>query len=323
VTARAKLVDGGDAAAEQRRALLADALSGLGQVQTRLPCKWFYDAAGAALFEHITRIPEYYPTRAEEEILESRGREIADRIGPDATVVELGPGDGRKAVLLLRGLRAPKAYVPVDIAPEWLLDAARRVSEAFADLPVHPVVGDFAGELTIPPFARGEGAVGFFPGSTIGNFAQAEAVALLARLRAALGTGAKLLIGADLVKAPETLIAAYDDAAGVTAAFNLNLLVRLNRELGADFDLSAFRHRAVWNAEDERVEMYLVSLRRQSVSIAGTTIAFAEGEAIHTENSHKFRPDSFRAIAERGGWTPSTHWTDSRGLFSVWLLTAG
>ncbi len=298
-------------------ALVADALAGLTAPRKTLPCKWLYDATGTRLFEEITTLPEYYPTRTERGIFDRHGADIAARIGPRARVVEFGPGDGVKAVQVLGHLRSPAAYVPVDIAADWLKDAAGRVARAFPALEVIPVVADFTQGFDLP---LAPPLLGFFPGSTIGNFRREDAASFLARLRAALGEGARLLIGADLVKDPAVLVAAYDDAAGVTAAFNLNLLVRLNREGGADFDLGGFRHQAVWNAEAERIEIHLVSLRDQGVAFGGRRIAFAAGETIHTEDSHKYRPDGFRALAAEAGWREEALWTDEAGLFSVWLL---
>lgn len=324
MTGSAATETGGAAAeaAAQRAALLADALAGLGAPRKTLPCKWLYDAEGARLFEAITALPEYYPTRTEMRILRESGAEIAEACGPGAAVVELGPGDGLKALLLLAALRAPAAYVPVDIAPEWLEAAASRVAAAHRGLPVRPVVADFTRPFALPASLGRAPRLGFFPGSTIGNLEPEEAVQFLRRLRGTLGAGARLLLGADLVKDAAVLEAAYDDAAGVTAAFDLNLLRRLNRELGADFDLGAFRHRAVWNAERERVEMHLLSCRAQAVRLAGRTIRFAEGETIHTESSHKYRPEGLRRMAEAGGWRDLRMWTDPDALFGVWLLEA-
>jgi dimethylhistidine N-methyltransferase len=305
----------------QRVALTADALAGLSAPRKTLPCKWLYDAEGAALFEAITRLPEYYPTRTELQILRDSGQEIARAVGPGAAVVEFGPGDGVKAVELLGALSAPAAYLPVDIAPEWLEAAASRVASAFPGLRVRPVVADFTHPFELA--GRADGSVrllGFFPGSTIGNFEPDDAVNFLRRTRGTLGCGAHLLLGVDLVKEAGLLEAAYDDSAGVTAAFNLNLLARLNRELGADFDLSGFSHRAVWNADKERIEMLLVARRMQTVSLAGRKFRFASGETIHTESSHKYRPERLRAMAEAAGWHAADMWTDPKGLFSVWLL---
>ncbi len=313
---------GGDAAARQRAALLADALAGLSAPRKTLPCKWLYDAEGARLFEAITRQPEYYPTRTEIGILREQAPAVAAAVGPGATVVEFGPGDGEKAALLLSSLREPAAHVPVDIAPEWLEAAAARVSEAVPGLPVVPVAADFTRGFGLPAGVPQGRRLGFFPGSTIGNFEPTDAADLLRRFRTALGPGARLLLGADLVKDPAVLEAAYDDAAGVTAAFNLNLLHRLNRDLGAEFDVSAFRHRAVWNAEEERVEMHLEATRAQRARLGGKEIRFRAGETIHTENSHKYRPERLEALAGAAGWDARAMWTDPGRLFSVWLLEA-
>ncbi|MCB4822833.1 L-histidine N(alpha)-methyltransferase [Roseicella aerolata] len=309
-----------DAAAQQRAALIADALAGLSAHPKTLPCKWLYDAEGARLFEEITRLPEYYPTRTETKILTEQAAAIAAAIGPGAAVVEFGPGDGAKGALLMAGLQDPAAYVPVDIAPEWLEGAASRVAVARPGLPVLPVVADFTQGFALPKRLGAAPRLGFFPGSTIGNFEPAEAVAFLSRAHGTLGRGARMLLGADLVKEAAVLEAAYDDAAGVTAAFNLNLLRRLNREAGADFALTAFRHRAVWNDRLERIEMHLVSRQAQRARLAGREIRFAEGETIHTESSHKYRPDRLAALAGAAGWRAAAMWTDPAGLFSVWLL---
>ncbi|MGX9963072.1 L-histidine N(alpha)-methyltransferase [Roseomonas sp. F4] len=309
------------AVTERLSALLADALVGLTATPKTLPCKWLYDAEGTRLFEAITRQPEYYPTRTEMRILDQRGAEIAQAVGPGAAVVEFGPGDGVKAVQLLHALDAPRAYLPVDIAAEWLDQVAARVGQAFPGLPVLPVVADFTAPFDLPAHAGGSAArLGFFSGSTIGNFEPAEAVSFLARARATLGKGGRLLLGADLVKAEALLEAAYDDAAGVTAAFNLNLLARLNREAGADFDLDGFVHQARWNRALERIEMHLVSRHVQAVALGGQTIRFARGESIHTESSHKYRPERLRAMAAAAGWRDAAMWSDPAGMFSVWLL---
>lgn len=310
-----------DPAGAQRAALVAESLAGLSAPRKTLPCKWLYDAEGARLFEAITRLPEYYPTRTETRILAECGPDIARAVGPGAAVVEFGPGDGAKAVLLLGALRDPAAYLPVDIAPEWLEAAASRVAAAFPALRVRPVVADFTRPFDLAGRAEGSAThLGFFPGSTIGNFEPAEAAAFLRRARTTLRAGARMLLGADLVKDRAVLEAAYDDAAGVTAAFNLNLLARLNREAGADFDPAGFAHRALWNAAEERIEMHLVSRRAQAVRLAGRVFRFAAGETIHTESSHKYRPERLRALAEAAGWRAPAVWTDPERLFSVWLL---
>ena len=307
----------------QRTALIADALAGLSAPRKTLPCKWLYDSRGAQLFEAITRLPEYYPTRTEVRILEEFAGEIAAAVGPGAAVVEFGPGDGRKAVKLLRALLAPVAYLPVDIAPEWLEAAASRVGTAFPVLRVHPVVADFTRPFDLAGRAEGSNLhLGFFPGFTIGNFEPRDAVSFLQRARITLRPGARMLLGADLVKDVSTLTAAYDDAAGVTAAFNLNLLARLNREAGTDFDLAGFHHSARWNAAAERIEMHIVSRRAQTVTLGQRQFRFAEGESIHTESSHKYRLEGLPRMAAAAGWRTLAVWTDEQHLFCVCLLGA-
>jgi dimethylhistidine N-methyltransferase len=303
--------------------LHAEVLEGLSGPQKSLPCKLFYDAAGSALFDAICETPEYYPTRAELGILKGHAGEIGRRLGPGCQVVEYGTGSGLKTRWLLWGLPRPAAYVPVDIAAEHLSRAAADLAARFPDVPVTPVVADFTGPFAVPdlepPLVR---RAAFFPGSTVGNFAPAEAVRLLARMARLVGRGGALVIGVDLVKDAATLHAAYNDAAGMTAAFNKNLLTRLNRDLGADFELSEFDHRAVWNAELGRIEMYLVSRRSQAVRVGGRAVRFAAGEAIHTENSHKYTPDGFATVAARAGWRVEQVWTDPARLFSVQFAVA-
>jgi L-histidine N-alpha-methyltransferase len=310
-----------DPAEAQRAALIADALAGLSAPRKTLPCKWLYDSRGAQLFEAITRLPEYYPTRTEMRILDESAEEIAAAVGPGAAVVEFGPGDGKKAVKLLRALRSPVAYLPVDIAPEWLDAAASRVEAAFPVLRVHPVVADFTRPFDLAGRAEGSNLhLGFFPGSTIGNFEPRDAVSFLRRARITLRPGARMLLGADMVKDVSILTAAYDDAAGVTAAFNLNLLARLNREAGTDFDLAGFRHCARWNAAAERIEMHIVSRRAQTVRLGQRLFRFAEGESIHTESSHKYRLEGLPRLAAAAGWRTLATWTDPQRLFCVCLL---
>jgi L-histidine Nalpha-methyltransferase len=307
----------------QRAALRADALAGLTAARKTLPCKWLYDAEGAKLFEEIIRQPEYYPTRTETAILRDCAAEVASLVGPGAAVVEFGSGSAEKVGLLLDALDAPAAYVPVDIAPEWLEEGAARVAAAHPGLRVLPVVADFTRAFPLPRLPQGTKLLGFFPGSTIGNFAPDAAVEFLRLAGRVLGPGARLVIGADRVKDQAVLEAAYDDAAGVTARFNLNLLARLNRECGADFDLGAFRHSARWNPAAERMEMHLISQRDQVVHLAGRRLRFAADETIHTENSHKYRPEGFATLCARAGWSAERHWTDSGGLFSVWMMRQG
>jgi dimethylhistidine N-methyltransferase len=310
-----------DEAAAQRDALLTDALKGLAAERKTLPCKWLYDAEGARLFEDIVRLPEYYPTRTETAILRDCADEVAGVVGPGTAVIEFGSGSAEKVGILLDAMRAPAAYVPVDISMEWLAEGAARVAAAHPGLRVLPVAADFTRPFALPQnLASRAPHLGFFPGSTIGNFTPDAAVEFLRSARRVLGHGARLLIGADLVKEPKVLEAAYDDAAGVTARFNLNLLARLNRECDADFEVAAFRHSARWNAAEERMEMHIVAQRDQLVTMAGRRFSFRAGETIHTENSHKYRPDGFEALAARGGWGAGRRWTDPAGLFSVWLL---
>jgi dimethylhistidine N-methyltransferase len=301
-------------------ALLADALAGLTATPKTLPCKWLYDQAGAELFDAITELPEYYPTRTERRILAEAAPEIAAALGPGASVVEFGAGDGSKVGTLLAALDRPAAWVPVDFTSDWLEAACDRVRAAFPAVAVLPLVADFTRPFALPAALPPGPRLGFFPGSTIGNFAPDEAVAFLRRARGSLGAGARLVLGADLVKDPAILLPAYDDAAGVTAAFNRNLLRRLNRECGAGFDPAGFRHEARWNPALERVEMHLVARHAQDAVLGGQRIGFAAGESIHTENSHKYRPESLRALAEAGGWQAARMWTDPARLFSVWLL---
>jgi dimethylhistidine N-methyltransferase len=310
-----------DSAEAQRAALVADALTGLSAARKTLPCKWLYDGEGTRLFEAITCLPEYYPTRTEVHILEECGPEIAEAVGPGAAVVEFGPGDGAKAVQLLRQLVDPAVYLPVDIAPEWLAAAASRVSEALPELRVRPVVADFTQPFDLAGRAEGSTThLGFFPGSTIGNFEPAEAITFLRRARMTLRAGARMLLGADLIKDLPVLRAAYDDAAGVTAAFNMNLLARLNREAGANFDLANFRHEARWNPTANRIEMHLVAKKAHSIRLAGRVFRFADEESIHTESSHKYNPEHLRALATAAGWQATRMWTDRACMFSVWML---
>ncbi len=281
--------------------------------------KWFYDSAGSALFDRICELPEYYPTRTEFAMLDQHAGALAAAIGPGAEIVEFGAGASRKVRLLLDALAAPAGFVPVDISGEHLEAAAAQLRRERPGLVVRPVVGDYtAGPTRALPPAAGR-RVGFYPGSSIGNFDPEAAHALLVRFREVLAGGG-LLIGVDLVKSPAVLHAAYNDAAGVTAAFNLNLLARANRELGADFDLAAWEHAAFYHPGLQRVEMHLVSRRAQRVRVAGRAFDFDEGESIHTENSYKYTVDGFRALARRAGWAPQAVWTDGQRRFALhWL----
>lgn len=295
----------------------AAALAGLTKHQKELPSKFFYDEDGSRLFDRICELPEYYPTRTEIALFRAKAGEIARAIGPDVELIEFGAGSLLKARMILEALKTPRAYVPIDISGDYLRQMAAKLERALPNVPVHPVVADFTKPLKLP--ATSARRAGFFPGSTIGNLTYGEALVFLCRA-AALLKGGGLLIGVDLVKDPSILHAAYNDAAGVTEAFNKNMLVRANRELDANFDLDAFAHYAFYNPPHRRIEMHLMSLKAQKVSVAGTSISFSEGETIHTENSLKYTPDGFRALAREAGFTPKQMWTDPDRLFSVhWL----
>ena len=297
-----------------------DVLAGLTRQPKTLPCRYFYDARGSELFEQITELPEYYPTKAEIALLEAHAREMAALAGPRCCLIEFGSGSSRKTDILLRALPDLAAYIPIDISEAALAGAAQRLAQAFPALRVWPIHGDFNADLKLPATLQPVKRLGFFPGSTIGNFTQGEATAFLGRARRFLGANSALIVGADLKKDAATLIRAYDDSAGVTAQFNLNLLRRINRELGADFDLASFRHLAIYNEEAGRIEMHLRSTRSQTVTIAGQRIRFQTGETIHTENSHKYAVEAFQAMARRAGWKPRTVWTGPDRLFSVHYL---
>ena len=304
-------------AADEDGSFAQATLAGLAEAQKTLPCRFFYDARGSQLFEQITAVPEYYPTRTEAAILEQCAGDVAAETPRGAVLVEFGSGSSRKTEILLTALDALRAYVPIDVSASALEEAKERLSRRFPSLAVHGIVGDFRADLVLPDDLSGRPRLGFFPGSTIGNFVPEEAVALLQAMAVSLGRGGRLIIGVDLRKDPERLVPAYNDAAGVTAAFNLNLLVRANRELGADFDLQGFRHTAVFNAAKSRVEMHLVSTGNQTVSLLGRRFSFRPGESIHTENSHKYSIADFADLARRAGWTPRRVWTDDLDLFSV------
>jgi dimethylhistidine N-methyltransferase len=299
---------------------LDDVLTGLSGPVKTLPAKYFYDAEGSRLFEKICDLPEYYLTRTEIALLSRVAPEIARHIPEGAALVELGSGASVKTRLVLDAAPHLGAYVPVDISESALSQAVAALARDYPDLAVMPVAADFTRPLTLPAAIRAMPLVGFFPGSTIGNFTPDEAAALLAQARAMLGPKAAFLVGADLVKPIETLIRAYDDEQGVTAAFNRNLLHRINRELEGDFDPDSFAHRAVWNAAESRIEMHLISTRNQYVRIGGERIFFAEGRSIHTENSYKFTETMFAEIAGRAGWQVETSWVSDQQPFAMFLL---
>lgn len=299
---------------------LQDALTGLAGAQKTLPAKYFYDAAGSALFEAITALPEYYPTRTELALLQAIGPQLRAAIGPDSLVVEFGAGSGEKAELLLRALDRPAGYVAIEISASALDGALLRLRAAFPGLPVCAIEGDFSVMAELPLGLVPGPRLGFFPGSTIGNLNPIEAETFLCGRRAMLGNGGQFLIGVDLAKDPAILIPAYDDAQGVTAAFNLNMLQRLNRELGARLDVTRFRHEARWNSAESRIEMHLVAQEAQTAHIAGQAFSFRPGESIHTENSYKYSPEAFEALALRAGWRIKARFSDAQNWFGLFLL---
>lgn len=306
----------------QRTLFYADVVAGLGAKPKSIPCKYFYDERGANLFEAIVRTPEYYPTRAEIEILTVNAPDIASVVGPRVHLVDFGAGSTHKARLLLKAMDTPASYIAVDISEEYVSKSVGALAAGFPDLKAVALAADFTQAFALPRFARAGRRAGFFPGSTIGNFTPDEAVAFLKRTAAVLGTGGGFLVGVDLKKDAHLLNAAYNDSAGVTAQFNLNVLARINRELGANFDLDRFAHRAVYNEAQGRVEMYLDALEAQTVHVGDRPFAFASGESIHTESSHKYTVAEFQALAESAGFLPGQVWTDRRKLFSLHYLVA-
>ena len=322
-TSGLKLVDRDDDGVD--KAFRADVLDGLAQRQKAVPARWLYDDAGSQLFEDITQIPEYYPTRAETEILRERSADIASAIGPGRAVVEFGSGSSVKTPLLLEAIQ-PAAYVPLDISGDFLRQSARELSAKFPGLPVHPVEADFMREVVLPGEVESQPKLGFFPGSTIGNMVPRTAVDLLRSMRVTLdadhGVQPLLLIGMDLVKALDILIPAYDDAAGVTAEFNRNLARRINRELGGTIPVDSLRHEARWNDVFARIEMHLVAEDDIAFEVSGQGFSMREGETIHTENSHKFTERSANLLLAAGGFSPLHRWTDSEARFSLILAEA-
>jgi len=300
---------------------LEDVIAGLSLPQKTVPPKYFYDAAGSKLFERICRLPEYYLTRAELALTKKNLASIARFAGKGCTVIEYGSGESIKTRMLLRGLR-PSAYVAVDISPVALLGAVRRLSRAFPDLNITGLAGDFSRPLKIPAFEGMQRRVVYFPGSTIGNLTPGEAHAFLRMTRGQVGPRGAMLVGVDLKKDPGVLHAAYNDSRGVTAAFNLNLLARVNRELGGDFELRRWRHYAFYNAPLGRIEMHLASLTRQTVNVGNHRFAFAQGETIHTENSYKYSAEEFRALAASGGFAAPKLWMDKKEQFALFGLEA-
>jgi L-histidine N-alpha-methyltransferase len=305
----------------QIEAFRHDVLAGLSASIPAVPARWLYDQRGSELFDEITRLPSYYPTRTETALLKSIMPEIAARIPRGAAVVEFGAGSAAKTPILLEAI-APAAYVPVDISGDYLNGSAEALQQRFPSVEVLPVIADFARPFSLPGGIEHLPRLGFFPGSTIGNFVPRSATDLLRQFRALLGPGAKLLIGMDRVKPVERLIAAYDEPEGVTAQFTLNLLTRINRELDGDIPIEAFRHEARWNDILSRIEIHLVARRDVRFNVAGHGFAVAEGASIHIENSHKYGPRGGRVLLLAGGWTPHAEWTDSAEDFSIVLAEA-
>jgi dimethylhistidine N-methyltransferase len=295
-------------------------LAGLTAAEKRLSPTYLYDERGSQLFDEICTLPEYYATRAELTLLGANAAELAALVGPNAEIVELGAGSSLKARLLLASLNEPASYLPVDISAEYLAQQAAEVAAAFPGVAVHAVSADFTRPFALPRRLARERTLVFFPGSTIGNLSRARSAALLASLAESIG-GA-LLLGVDLCHDPAVLRAAYNDARGVTAAFNLNLLTRLNRELDADFDLDGFAHDAVYDAAQSRIEMRLVSRRAQLVTVGGVPVRFRAGEHIVSEHSHKYFPQELTVMAHEAGWRLARSWTDDHERFGVYFFRA-
>ena len=299
----------------------ADVLAGLAAPIPAVPARWLYNHRGSELFEAITRLPEYYPTRTETALLERISDELATAIAPGQAVVEFGSGSSTKTPILLRAIR-PAAYIPIDISGDFLRDSAATLQARFPDLPVYPLEGDFMRRIDLPPEASRLSNVGFFPGSTIGNLVARTAVDLLRAMKETLGEGSRLIIGMDRIKPVDILLLAYDDPAGVTAQFNLNLLHRINEELEGDIPVEAFRHRAIWNDDLSRIEMHLEAVRDVDFQVSGESFAFAAGARIHTENSHKYGHRDSRILLRAAGWGVAREWTDDREYFSILLAEA-
>jgi L-histidine Nalpha-methyltransferase len=299
----------------------ADVLAGLRGPRRAIPARWLYDERGSELFDEITRLPEYYPTRTETALLGQRREAIANHIAPGAAVIEFGAGSATKTPLLLDAI-APSAYVPIDISGDFLRQSAEVVQADFPSLEIIPIEADFTGPVSLPNSVAGKALVGFFPGSTIGNFVPRSSVNLLRHMREILGEGARLLIGFDRIKPVDILLPAYDDAAGVTAEFNRNLLHRINRELSGDMPVEAFSHEVRWNDIEARIEMHLRCDRDVSFAISGEAFEMREGQSIHTENSHKYDLRSLRLLLRAGGWTPLADYSDAQDWFTLVLAEA-
>ena len=300
----------------------ASVIEGLSRPRKSLPCRFLYDARGSELFEEITKLPEYYPTRTEIAILEAHAAAMAENVPEKAVLVEFGSGSSRKTEILLKNLHELAAYVPIDVSESALGDAKRRLLARFPALAVRPLIADFSRPVALPEDLIDAHKLGFFPGSTIGNFPPAEARCLLAAMRDVVGPAGRLLVGVDLKKDARALVGAYNDQDGVTAAFNLNLLARINRELEGSFDLDGFRHEAIYDPREGRIEMHIVSIKAQTARVRGRRFEFLAGETIHTENSYKYAIGQFQVLARAGGWLPRRVWLDDEHLFSVHELIA-
>ncbi len=307
---------------DEKKDFLKDVIWGLRQRQKQLACKYFYNERGSKLFDDICQLEEYYPTRTETALLKKYGKEIANHIGSEVCLIEYGCGSLVKIRILLDALDRPSLFIPIDISEEHLLRAAKNLAAQYQDLRVLPQVADFTQTLVLPEQAlsRNIKRVGFFPGSTIGNFNHNEAVKFLNGISKTVGPNGGLLIGVDMKKDPEILIRAYDDSSGVTASFNLNLILRINQELGGNFDISAFKHKALYNKTKGRVELHLVSLKQQIANVQGFKFSFDEGETIHTENSYKYHTKEFSSLAEEAGFATIKTWVDEKQLFSIHYL---
>jgi dimethylhistidine N-methyltransferase len=306
----------------QHEAFRADVLAGLSQRQKTLPSRWLYDQRGSELFEEITGLDEYYLTRTETAILRRHAGEMAALCGGGVVLLEYGAGAAIKSEILIDALHAPRMYAPIDIAADFLSQTVERFRERFPELSTRPIIADFTVEFDIPADVPARPRAAFFPGSTLGNLGPSDAVALLRRMRQHVGERGKAIIGVDLRKDVETLIAAYDDRRGVTAEFNLNLLARINRELEGDFAIDAFVHEARWNDRESAIEMHIVSRKPQVVSVAGSRFAFAQGETVHTETCRKFDVAGLTHAAQRSGWRVDRIWTDPAELFAMFGLRA-
>ena len=295
----------------------AAVFEGLSKAKKTLPCRFFYDARGSELFEEITRLPEYYPTRTEAQILTTHADEMVEGFDEDGVLIEFGSGSSVKTEILLERAPAGLTYVPIDVSESALASAKGRLETRFPGIGVRPVVGDFSYPIEIAADLASRPRAGFFPGSTIGNLTPADAVRLLRTFKASLPRESRLLIGIDLKKDARRLVLAYNDAAGVTAEFNLNLLVRINRELGSTIDLGTFRHEAIYEPREGRIEMHLVSAISQVIWISGRHFHLDAGERIHTENSYKYSIPQFQELARSAAWAPNRVWTDARQQFSV------